>query len=62
MKASKATNAEQLSSFQEEIMGKEELIQELQSIVKGTDKNVFFSNAECPILWNGLTEILKILF
>ena len=39
MKASKAANAEQLSSFQEEIKGKEELIQELQSIVKGTDTN-----------------------
>ena len=40
MKASKAANAEQLSSFQEEIKGKEELIQELESIVKGTDKHV----------------------
>ena len=35
LKASKSANAEQLTSFQEEIKGKEELIQELQSIIKG---------------------------
>ena len=35
LKASKTAHAEQLTSFQEEIKGKEELIQELQSIIKG---------------------------
>lgn len=35
MKASKVANAEQLSSFQEEIKGKEESIQELKSIIQG---------------------------
>ena len=35
LKASKSAHAEQLTSFQEEIKGKEELIQELQSIIKG---------------------------
>ena len=39
LKASKSANAEQLTSFQEEIKGKEELIQELQSIIKG---KIFF--------------------
>ena len=43
LKASKTAHAEQLTSFQEEIKGKEELIQELQSIIKGTIFDFFFS-------------------
>lgn len=37
IKSSKLASAEQLSSFQEEIKGKEELIQELQSIIKARE-------------------------
>ena len=43
LKASKSANAEQLTSFQEEIKGKEELIQELQSIIKGKILELFKS-------------------
>ena len=43
LKASKSAHAEQLTSFQEEIKGKEELIQELQSIIKGKIFELFKS-------------------